>query len=528
MSSHPSSSPSSTRWQSLHEVASRVQENEILSAKLVKEALENIKKIDKDGGIHAVAVVANTEKVLARANALDALSPTEKRKFPFAGCPITIKEHLNVAGLPTTCGDPSNLRNDGNAAQECSARVVRVLEELGGAIVVGKTNTPIHCADYQSYNTIYKRTNNPHDLSKSPGGSSGGSAAAVASGIVPLCIGTDIGGSVRVPAHCCGVFAHKPTWGIVSKDTGNDNDNSNMPKAMSTTGPIARCARDLTLVTKFLVEHAREDFGGLKHAILPTAENITTLKGIKVAVWVTDPICPVDETVTSAMNATIALLQKEGALVTLSAKPNVDSALLLRCYRDLVGDAMEGTNNGNSRSHADHLKSTQIQCQIRKAFGDFFELYDLLLTPTFPVVAFPHDDKDNAYHPFYRNSNRTLPLNINKKNNEKEANSNQSSNSSIPYHLGCFWPAVANLTLLPATAFPVLNESKRGLPVALQLVGKELADFTCLKITELLQQAGRGTRVAQFRVPHMFSESFLDSEAAEATIDSHEYRDVLK
>jgi len=518
MSSSPSNA-SSTRWQNLHELAKRVQDSEISSVQLVQQALENIQKIDQDGGINAVCVVANKAQILAKAKAIDALSSTEKQTLPFCGCPITIKEHLNVAGMPTTFGDPSNSKEN----VKHSAKVVRVLEELGGAIVIGKTNNPIHCADYQSYNEIYGRTNNPHDLSKSPGGSSGGSAAAVAAGIVPLCIGTDIGGSVRVPAHCCGVFAHKPTWGVISKEIGSSDAGDSMPKAMSTTGPISRSARDLTLVTQVLMKDAREHFSGLKHAILPGIKDDasalpTSLEGLKVAVWANDPICPVDEMVTSAMTATVALLQNEGAHVTLNAKPNVDNALFLSCYRDLVGDAMEGTSG--KRSHADHLKSTQIQCQIRKAFGDFFENYDVLLTPTFPLVAFPHDDRDDAYHPFYKDSTRTLSLkNNNAKDNKNKSNkkhdgehqaneeindksSSRNSSSTIPYHLGCFWPAVANFTLLPATAFPVLNESAEGLPVALQLVGKELDDFVCLRTAELLERAGEGTRVAQFRIPH--------------------------
>lgn len=455
----------------MQELASNVQSGETSSTALVHAALSRIAEVDANGGINAV-VVLDSDRALARAEQIDRLSSVEKRQLPLAGVPITVKEQINVVGLPTTCGNPSCLE-----PVTTSAPVVLALE-AAGAIIIGKTNVPINMADYQSYNVVYGRTNNPHDLSLSPGGSSGGSAAAVAAGLVPVCIGTDIGGSIRVPAHCCGVFGHKPTWGVISKSNGEHTP----PKPLSTTGPIARCASDLTAVTKLLFSNARERFGGLAHAVVPETATATTmgLKGCRVALWADDPVCPVDEAVTSAIRATVELLKGEGAVVTI-AKPEVNSATLLQCYRDCVGDAMNGTNG--TRTHASFLETERMQCQIRAAFDDFFVSHDVLLTPTFPVVAFPHDDTDKADQPFYRPSERTL------------------GDDSLPYHLGCFWPAVANLTLLPATAFPVQGETEGGLPVALQLVGRELDDFTCLRITELLEVAGKGTRVAQFQIP---------------------------
>jgi len=460
-------------WENLQQLASKVQNGEITSVNLTQAALSRISTVDAEGGINAI-VVLDSERALVRAAEIDELSVADKEKLPLVGVPITVKEHINVAGLPSTAGDP----NASLGPVLTSAPVVLALEATG-AIVIGKTNVPLNLADYQSYNAVYGRTNNPHNLTLSPGGSSGGSSAAVAAGLVPVCIGTDIGGSVRVPAHCCGVFAHKPTWGIISKSNGGEPAP---PKALSTTGPITRCAGDLSIVSKILFANARDHFSGLANAILPPAR-VETLQGCCIALWDNDIICPVDESITSAIHATVKVLENAGAAVTL-AKPEVDSEELLQCYRECVNDATQSQQPDEKepmRTYEDFLVTQQTQCKIRAAFAKLFSQYDVLLTPTFPVVAFPHNDVP-ADRPFYRDSPRVLP-------------------NGLFYHLGCFWPAIANLTLLPATAFPVQGETEESLPVALQIVGRELDDLTCLKVTELLEKAGKGTRVAQFKIP---------------------------
>jgi len=210
-------------------------------------------------------------------------------------------------------------------------------------------------------------------------------------------------------------------------------------------------------------------------------QEFETLKGCRIAVWDNDNVCPVDESVSSATLATRKVLEDAGAKVEI-AKPKIDSDELLHCYRECVHDAtLSQQPDQTARTYSEFLVTQQRQCKIRDAFANFFSQYDVLLTPTFPVVAFRHDDTPVDY-PFYRDSPRTLP-------------------NGLPYYLGCFWPAVANLTLLPATAFPVQGKREESLPVALQIVGRELDDFTCLKLVELLEEAGKGTRVAQFKIP---------------------------
>jgi amidase len=242
------------------------------------------------------------------------------------------------------------------------------------------------------------------------------------------------------------------------------------------------------LVCSILFEGARERFAGLARVSLPRS-TLASLQGCRIAIWGDDPVCPVDTTVKSAVMETVALLRQAGAQVTES-RPAVSSEELLRCYRECVAAANGSlpwaagkTGEGGGLSHNAFLRNEKSRTLIRAAFGDLFEQYDVLLSPTFPCVAFPHGEDDGADQPFYKDSDRSLP-------------------GGMPYWKGCFWPAVANLTLLPATAFPVQPPASGGLPVALQAVGPELSDLQLLKFVQLLEEAGKsGGRVAQFRIP---------------------------
>lgn len=262
------------------------------------------------------------------------------------------------------------------------------------------------------------------------------------------------------------------------------------PLDLSVTGPLTRNSADLALVSSILFEGARERFAGLARACLPRPA-ISSLEGCRIALWGDDPVCPVDSTVESAVAETVALLRQAGAVVT-EARPAVCSEELLRCYRECVTAAMDsqpwaaaerGDSDGGGLSHSAFLRNERSRTLVRAAFGDLFEHYDVLISPTFPCVAFPHGEDDGADQPFYRDSGRYLP-------------------GGMPYWKGCFWPALANLTLLPATAFPVQPPAPGGLPVALQALGPELSDLQLLKFVQLLEEAGKaGGRVAQFRVP---------------------------
>jgi amidase len=192
--------------------------------------------------------VRDFDRAREAARAADAALKRGERK-PLLGIPITIKESYNVAGLPTTWGMP--MFRDFTPAEDALS-VARVKQ--AGAVILGKTNVPLALADWQSYNEIYGVTNNPWDLGRTPGGSSGGSAAALAAGYGPLSLGSDIGGSLRAPAHYCGVYAHKPTYALVASRGHTPPPFAPLPleRDLAVVGPMARSAKDLALAFEVL------------------------------------------------------------------------------------------------------------------------------------------------------------------------------------------------------------------------------------------------------------------------------------
>ena len=190
------------------ELLRMLAQREVSARELTESAIARIEALDHK--INAV-VVRDFDRARAAADAADvALAGGEHR--PLLGLPMTVKEEFNVAGLPTTWG----IEKFRDWRPDADALAVQRLK-AAGAIILGKTNVPAGLSDWQSYNPVYGTTNNPWDLGRSPGGSSGGAAAALAAGFVPLELGSDIGGSLRCPAHFCGVFAHKPSLDLVPK-----------------------------------------------------------------------------------------------------------------------------------------------------------------------------------------------------------------------------------------------------------------------------------------------------------------------
>jgi len=220
-------------------------DRQVSSRELVDGAISRIEALDPK--INAV-VVRDFDRARTAADAADAaLAEGERRAL--LGVPTTVKEQYAVAGLPTTWGDPKN--KDRKA--DVDALVVQRLK-AAGAVILGKTNVPPNLADWQSFNEVYGTTNNPWDLSRTPGGSSGGSAAALAAGFVPLELGSDIGGSLRAPAHFCGVFSHKPTLDLVPQRGSGPPQTPAVPVRgdLAVCGPMARSAADLALELEVL------------------------------------------------------------------------------------------------------------------------------------------------------------------------------------------------------------------------------------------------------------------------------------
>ena len=194
------------RFRTARELKQALRTKQVSALELTRDAIAQIER--HDARINAICV-RDFSRALDAARAAD--EAIAKREFgPLTGIPMTVKESYNVAGLPTTWG---LIDQKGFTATEDALAVARI--RAAGAVVLGKTNVPVALGDWQSYNDIYGTTNNPFDLGRTPGGSSGGSAAALAAGYGPLSLGSDIGGSLRSPAHFCGVYAHKPTFALV-------------------------------------------------------------------------------------------------------------------------------------------------------------------------------------------------------------------------------------------------------------------------------------------------------------------------
>ncbi|MDB5437206.1 MAG: Amidase, partial [Phenylobacterium sp.] len=277
--------------------ARRVSAVELLKAALARHEQTH-------GQLNAVVAV-NLERALERARAIDDLRMKGETLGLLAGLPMTVKDTLDVVGLPASSGLRS-LRQ----RQAEDASVVKLARQAG-AVIWGKTNTPVMAGDWQTFNALYGTTNNPWDQARTTGGSSGGAAAALATGVTALEIGSDIGGSLRIPASFCGVYSHKPTWGLVDQH-GHvpPSPGSWSERDLNVVGPMARSARDLRLLLSVL------EAGPLAPRAPPA-----DLKEARIALWLDEPSFPLDAEVRAAIESFAAELSAAGAEVTPIASP---------------------------------------------------------------------------------------------------------------------------------------------------------------------------------------------------------------
>ena len=292
--------------------ARRVSSVELLKASLARHAQTH-------AALNAV-VAADPERALERARALDDARSRGEANGPLAGLPMTIKDTFDVAGMAASSGLADYRRRmTGDADAVGHAR-------RAGAVIWGKTNVPVMAADWQSANGLYGVTNNPWDVTRTPGGSSGGAAAALAARVTALEIGSDIGGSLRVPASFCGVYSHKPTWGLVSpRGHVPPHPGSYAERDLNVVGPMARSARDLRLLLSTI------EAGTLAPKAPPM-----DLKDVRVGLWLDDPCCPLDREMRTTLEAFAADLRVAGAVVEPIRSP-VDMQALLFAYQTLLG-----------------------------------------------------------------------------------------------------------------------------------------------------------------------------------------------
>ncbi len=462
------------------ELACVIREKEISSLELTEHFIDRIERLDQpERAIHAVAV-RDFDRAIDAAKEADAALARGEPKGPLHGVPMTLKEAFDVAGLATTWGVPAFAGNVASADSEAAARF-----RAAGAHFLGKTNVPVMLGDFQAENALFGRTRNPWDGERTPGGSSGGSAAALAAGLTVLECGSDIGGSIRNPAHFCGVYGHKPTWGIVSQ-RGHALPGVPASPDMAVSGPLARSAEDLALALDVLA--GADGSSGSRWRLELPPPRATDLRGLRVALWPTDALAPVDDEIAGRVDRIAELLARCGARVSDRARPAFDAADQRSTYVALVGsimgaaapDAIYEAHRTTAREldprdtsraaamaralvldHRSWLRHEAERGRLRAAWRAFFAEWDVLLCPIMATTAFPHDDRPL--------SQRTVCVN----------------GREQPYFDQVFWASLATLAYLPATAFPC-GLSKGGLPIGLQAIGAEYEDHTTIELVRLL------------------------------------------
>lgn len=460
----------------------------VSAVELAQDAIGRIER--HDGKINAICV-RDFERGLAAARAADEALARGVTK-PLLGIPITVKESYNIAGLPTTWGIPA--QKDFRPTED--ALSISRVKEAGG-VILGKTNVPLGLADWQSYNDIYGTTNNPFDLGRTPGGSSGGSSAALAAGYGALSLGSDIGGSLRVPAFHCGVYAHKPTFALVPSRGHTPPPLQPLPldRDLAVIGPMARCAADLSLLLDAIAGPDPLEAGKAYRLALPAARH-AELKNFRVLVVDTDPVMPTDQVVRGTIDELAANLAKAGAKVDRNSPLLPDfaasSRLYLRMLMAFLGasftpEAYAGAQaaaaalppddsslgaarlRGIVSSHRDWLMDEGARARLRAQWRELFKSYDAVICPIMPTPAYPHDHSPDQ---------QTRRVRIDGKDH--------------PYSDQLTWPGIATLPGLPATAIPT-GFSPDGLPVGVQIVGPWLEDRTPLMLAELIEREFGGS-----------------------------------
>jgi amidase len=437
--------------------AAAIRARKFSVAEAVDAAIVRLERFDRE--IDALAV-PNFEAAYAEAKALDTAGPRPDQ--PLFGVPITIKESFDVAGLPTTFGHAAYRHHPASR----DAELVRRLK-AAGAVIIGKTNVPVDLTDWQSFNPVYGRTNNPHDPARSPGGSSGGSAAAVASGMVPCDYGTDIGGSVRVPAHFCGVWGHKTSWGLVSKQ-GHDHPAyarregfiAAHDSPLSIAGPLARNAADLAVLTEIGAER-------------PLQRRARPLTECRVLAITELPDAPLDASVRKPTEAALETLARAGVRIDRASDLIPDQVQQQRHYLKMMNIVMSNgapAPDGKRASATDWFALMNAQAANMVQWSALFATYDFVLAPPAPVLAMPHRDEA-----VFR---ATLTI-----NGAEEPGGNALA-----------WAGLVTFPNLPATVLPIGSGTYLGsqLPCGMQVIGPRWSDLDCIAAAEAIGQVLHG------------------------------------
>jgi len=444
-------------YQTATRLVADLRSRRVSATELLDHAVGRIEALD--GAINAV-VVRDFDRARSEARKADmALAAGDTR--PLLGLPMTVKEAFNVAGLPTTWGLPG-------------ARDIPVLEDAvvvarlkaAGAIVIGKTNVPTMLADWQSANPVHGVTRNPWDLSRTPGGSSGGGAAALAAGFVSLEFGSDLASSLRAPAHFCGVYAHKPSHGLIPSrgfvPPGTPVLSSASAVDMSVVGPMARSAEDLALALAVTAGPDDRDAVGYRLA-LPQPRH-DALKDYRVLVLDRHPLVPTAASITGTLDLRATALAALGCKVGRASPHLPDLGEIADTFVELLMAALSGEGpdepGAGASSHRDWIAADRRRTAIAHQWRTLFQDWDVVLCPAMPVQALPLNGSDG-------------PAMI------------EIDGARVPYETQSLWGSLASLTGNPATAMPAGLDAD-GLPIGLQAVGPFLEDRTTIAFAGLM------------------------------------------
>jgi amidase len=449
----------------------------VSARELLKATFEHTDRLNP--AINAV-VARDAERAMSDAAAIDGARARGEALGLLAGLPMTVKDIFDIEGLPASVGTKPLA---GRVARDADA-VARV--RAAGAVVWGQTNVPAGSSDLQTFNAHYGVTRNPWNLALTPGGSSGGSAAAVAAGFTPLEIGADIGGSLRIPAAYCGIACHRPTWGLISQRGIAFPPGYLADYDLLVVGPMARSVRDLQLLLTVLADTP----------IAPTPRP----RNLRIGVWLEEPAFPVDPEVRASIEFFATQLRAEGVAVSSITSP-LPPERMLSTYMTLLLATLSGALHPATRSlfdllrlpakiakacgagplswahgvmgytarHHEWLDANEARARMKAEIGAVFQECDVILAPVAPTVAFAHDHAGMQ-------ANRWLIT---------------SEGLRIRYLEQVDWIALAILCDLPVTVIPV-GQTPRGMPVAVQIIGRPGSDAATLAIASTLEAISGG------------------------------------
>ena len=451
-----------TTWSATRQAAA-IRAGEISSRELLEQQLA---RVDTHNPVINAVVTLDVARGRAAADAADVDAARGAWRGPLHGLPVTIKDAIEVAGMRST-GGAVELTDH---IPERNAPVVERLE-AAGAVVFAKTNVPAWSADIQTYNELFGPTNNPWATDRTTGGSSGGPAAAVACGFSSFEIGTDIGGSIRMPAHLCGIFGLKPSFGVVSQRGYLDHVGGGVIDAdINVFGPLARTAEDLDLLLDVLAGPPPEAALAWRLELPPPRHE--DLAGYRVGVWLDEPGVPIDPAVRAVLGRGVDALADAGAQVAEAHPPVAFAEQRDLFYRLIAGATSTGSpaevGDPFGGSHRAWLLATEERAALAAVWADWFGSYDILVCPVLPTAAFPHDHAGSLF-------DRSLAV----------------DGHDVPHIELIGWVGLIGVLGLPV-AVPPLGLTADGLPCGMQIVAPFLRDRDAVRVAGLLAAAMPG------------------------------------